>query len=93
MLQIRILGNSKVHFSGKAYEHHLQVALQNPKDYLHGNPPGSELRDENPENGFHFCVIQFIPESLDILLLGREKHTRAIYEIKDEKVFGRFVTP
>jgi small-conductance mechanosensitive channel len=93
MLQIRMNGISVVHFSGSAYEKHLQIALQNPKDYQHNNAPGTELMAEKTDSGFHFCTIQFIPKTLDILLLGREKHTRAIYKVNGKKVVGRFVNP
>ncbi|NET33229.1 MAG: hypothetical protein F6K19_14615 [Cyanothece sp. SIO1E1] len=86
-LQIRLYGQAHLIDEGHGdFDRYLQSVKESPslKDYTTLHAPGDPLT-AGPEasvlfgDDIHFIAIEVKPEKLDILLLGRENHTRSLY--------------
>jgi len=89
-LQIRIRGIAKlIEKNSKLFQHHFEKVKQSQsaKDYLTENAPGNNFPKEGElifGEEFHFMPIQIYVKEIDILLLGKEKHERQIFTLKNE---------
>lgn len=86
-LQVRLYGQAHLVDEGHGdFNRYLQSVKESPslKDYTTLQAPGDPLL-AGPEasvlfgDEVHFIAIEIKPEKLDILLLGRESHTRSLY--------------
>lgn len=93
LLQIRLSGKTSVHTDGIDFQKHLEIVRQNPGDYTSVNSPGTPF--SNGENGetLHFCLLEFRPENIDILLLRKEGHLRAGFDLSKGIWKGVLLTP
>lgn len=57
------------------------------KDYTTYQPPGESLNDENLKycDTIYFSLLQFKPESIEVLRLGHDGHKRALYTLIDDE--------
>lgn len=93
MLQIRMLGKTKIHSDGSLFDTHFEIACQNSGDYNSKQGPGEPIGDGSKGHEMHFCLLEFVPEKIDILLLQKEGHIRAAYETKEGCWDGKLLTP
>ena len=93
MLQIRMQGKTKIHSDGSLFDTHFKIACQNSGDYISKKGPGEPIGDGSKGNKMHFCLLEFVPEKMDILLLQKAGHIRAAYETKDGWRHGVLLTP
>ena len=93
-LQITFYCEADLIESGELFEKHQAIALVHPNDYATAAAPKAEL--EAPEYLYaeetNFALLQFRPQRIEILQLGRPQHLRAVFELKNNWE-GQWVVP
>ncbi len=100
-LQIRLYGEAHLIDEGHGdFNRYLQSVKESPslKDYTTIQAPGDPL-SAGPEasvlfgDDIHFIAIEIKPEKLDVLLLGRDSHTRNLYQQTDGRWHQQSLVP
>ncbi len=93
-LQVTFYCTAKIIESGDLFEKHQAIALVHPNDYATTAAPKSTL--DTPEYSYtadtHFTLLQFLPQQIEILQLGRPQHLRAVFSRKNNWE-GSWVVP
>jgi len=93
-LQVRLACQAEIIQEGSLFEKHKQSIVSHPKDYSTDLKPGAVLQGADYGMGetLHFCLLQFEPQLIEILSLGRERHYRALYK-KENDWLGSWLVP
>ncbi|MFT4668197.1 MAG: pyridoxamine 5'-phosphate oxidase [Polaribacter sp.] len=93
-LQVTLYCAAEIIESGERFEKHQAIALIHPNDYATTAAPKSEL--DAPEYLYadetHFTLLQFRPQRIEILQLGKPQHLRAVF-YGDKNWEGHWVVP
>lgn len=98
-LQLRMKGDAQlIGPEQEAYASYLDRVRQSPAagDYTALHPPGTEIeKDTEPASGkeLHFLAVRILPRYLDVLQLGKEKHTRMAYVRRNGQWQGKKLVP
>lgn len=93
-LQVTFYCVAEIIESGELFEKHQAIALVHPNDYATARAPKSAL--DAPEYSYgdetHFTLLQFRPQRIEILQLGKPQHLRAVFD-GDNNWEGQWVVP
>ncbi|MEL6675374.1 MAG: pyridoxamine 5'-phosphate oxidase family protein [Bacteroidota bacterium] len=78
-LQVRIKGQARLVESGEAFEQIKSRLAAGPsaRDYQTQRPPGSAWQEDALGEHLYFCLVEIIPDEIDLLQLRREGHLRS----------------
>ena len=98
LVQIRLEGKAEL-ITDKtqiaSYWHTVQQASR--KDYTTQMAPGTPIKDpemvgyQSDEN--YFCPLKLVPDTIEILRLGRPNHVRILFSRTDADWTGQFLVP
>ncbi|MEO9510660.1 MAG: pyridoxamine 5'-phosphate oxidase family protein [Flavobacteriaceae bacterium] len=98
MIQLRIEGNAIIEKDETVLKKHWETIPDGgEKDYNTAKPPGDSIsasREVEYLNGaYHFCMVHIVPNSMDFLKLGKEKHSRIRFSLINKKWKQEFLVP
>jgi pyridoxamine 5'-phosphate oxidase len=98
LVQIRLEGKAELITDTAqiaTYWHTVQQASR--KDYTTSMAPGTPIKDPEavgyqPDENY-FCPVKLVPNTIEILRLGRPNHTRILFSKTDADWTGEFLVP